>query len=164
MDRPDEPTGRPEPGDGRRRLDRPPSDRYVAATRTGSGTAPSAPSRLRGLAGGVAVAVVGAFLTFVLLAILAETTGLLAVAGATGFVGGLGVRMGARTTLGARSRVGLAIGLALLAVAVGDLGTWAFARTEGGALGPVDYLGAVLGPLVAIQAALAAIGAWIAAL
>ena len=39
-----------------------------------------------------------------------------------------------------------AVGLSVAAVALGQLGLWQYARTEGGVLPPLDYLGAGLRP------------------
>jgi hypothetical protein len=59
--------------------------------------------------------------------------------------------------------VWIALVVALLAVALGQFGLWLYARTEGGVLSFIDYLGAAFGPLVPLQFAAAAIGAWLAA-
>ena len=47
--------------------------------------------------------------------------------------------------------------LALGAVALGQLGLWQYGRTEGGVLGPLDYLGQVYGPLVLVEFAAAGV-------
>ena len=60
---------------------------------------------------------------------------------------------------GSPSRLALALG----AVALGQLGLWQYGRTEGGVLGPLDYLGQVYGPLVLVEFAAAGVLAWLAA-
>jgi hypothetical protein len=60
-----------------------------------------------------------------------------------------------------RTVVRLAVLLACLAVAIGAVGTWAVAISEGGVLGPIDYLWQTFGlfiPAELIVASLAA--AW----
>jgi hypothetical protein len=94
------------------------------------------------------MSVVGAGAIVLLVGVLATTTGLLIVAGAIGL--GVGSQLGARP----------AVALALAAVAAGDIGTWLYARAEGGVLGPVDYLLQVLGPAPLGQAAVATLAAW----
>ena len=96
--------------------------------------------------------------------VLTLTEVLLVVAGFTG----LGV--GARAALGSRASTSRGGGawssrsaLALGAVALGQLGLWQYARTEGGVLGPLDYLGQVYGPLVLVEFAAAGVIAWLAA-
>ena len=43
------------------------------------------------------------------------------------------------------------------------IGLWLYARTEGGVLGPLDYLGETFGLLVPLQVLAASIAAWISA-
>jgi len=57
----------------------------------------------------------------------------------------------------------LALVLALGAVAIGQLGLWQHGRSEGGVLGPLDYLSQVYGPLVVVEFAAAGVVAWLAA-
>lgn len=94
---------------------------------------------------------------------LAVSAGLLVVAGATGWAVALGLRVGAGESLSTGRRVRLALGLALLAVVLGQLGLWLYARTEGGVLGPLDYLGETFGPLVPLELVAAALASWLAA-
>ena len=61
------------------------------------------------------------------------------------------------------SRVRIALALTLGAIALGQVGLWAFARSEGGVLGPLDYLWEVFGALVPLQILAAAVVAWITA-
>ena len=60
----------------------------------------------------------------------------------------LALKVGAGPTIPRSSRIWLAAGLALAAVVLGQVGLWLFARTEGGVLPLVDYLGETFGPLV----------------
>ena len=107
------------------------------------------------LAGAVAIVVLGGVLTL--------TEVLLIVAGFTGLGVGLALRWGAAEHLAGRRRVVVALALALGAVALGQLGLWQYGRSEGGVLGPLDYLGQVYGPLVLVEFAAAGVIAWLAA-
>ena len=87
-------------------------------------------------------------------AVLASTFGLLFVAGVMGAAIGLllaRASVATEDTGPAVSRslvVRLAIGLAIVAVVVADVGTWLFALGEGGTLGLIDYLWTTFGPFV----------------
>ena len=92
------------------------------------------------------------------------TAGLIVVAGAIGF----GRRRsrsssGPAATSSRGRRIGLAVGLTLASVALGQVGLWLYARTEGGVLPLVDYLGEVFGPLVIVEFVVGAVVAWVAA-
>ena len=163
---PDESPATPSPGE--RRLARPPSDRYreaEAATAAAQAEAAvdSAASVARGAALAAAVAIIGAAAIVFLGGVLAFTEVLLVVAGFTGGGVGLALRWGAGDQLTRRRRVAIALALALGAVALGQLGLWQYGRTEGGVLGPLDYLGQVYGPLVLVEFAAAGVLAWLAA-
>jgi hypothetical protein len=152
------PTTDPIPGD--RRLAHPPSDRY----RTPTPEAPTRPvSPGRGISYATIVGVVGAVAIVVLGGVLTLTGGLFAVAAVIGYATALALRVGAGSTIGERRRAYLALGLALVSVALGQLGLWLYALTEGGVLPLVDYLGEVFGPLVPIQAVIAGLVAWVTA-
>jgi hypothetical protein len=160
-----EPAPPPPPTPGERRLAHPPSDRYraaAAASPPGETLDPAA-SVPRGVAIAVVVAIAGAVAIVVLGGILTLTLGLLVVAGATGWGVAAALRFGAGDHLTRRRRWASAVGLSVGAVALGQLGLWQYARTEGGVLPPLDYLGAVYGPLVPLQFATAAIVAWLTA-
>ena len=163
---PTEATSPAEPTPGERRLAHPPSDRYRAAEAAEAdaieGPDPSA-SVARGVAFAVVVGIVGAVVTVVLGGVITFSAGLLVVAATTGFLVGLALRVGAADRLVGSRRVWIAIVVALLAIALGQLGLWLYARTEGGVLSLIDYLGAAFGPLVPLQFVAAAIGAWLAA-
>jgi hypothetical protein len=156
---------------GERRLARPPSDRYreseaalAAAAEAGSADAvdPDA-SIARGVAVAAAVAIAGAVAIVILGGVLTLTEVLVVVAGFTGGGIGIALRWGAGEHLARRRRVVIALVLALGAVALGQLGLWQYGRSEGGVLGPFDYLGQVYGPLVLIEFAAAGVVAWLAA-
>ena len=153
---------------GERRLARPPSDRYreaeaaTAAAEAEAAVDPAA-SVARGVALAAAVAISGAAAIVFLGGVLAFTEVLLVVAGFTGGGVGLALRWGAAEHLAGRRRVVLALGLALGAVAVGQLGLWLHGQSIGGVLGPIDYLGQVYGPLVLVEFAAAGVVAWLAA-
>ena len=153
---------------GERRLARPPSDRYrevEAATAAAEAEAivDPAASVARGVALAAAVAISGAAAIVFLGGVLAFTEVLLVVAGFTGGGVGIALRWGAGNHLAGRRRVAIALVLALGAVALGQLGLWQYGRTEGGVLGPLDYLGQVYGPLVLVEFAAAGVLAWLAA-
>ena len=138
---------------GERRLSHPPSDRYrrpstepvpdpTVAASPGLGLASGA---IAGLAGAAAITLLGGAATV--------TAGLIVVAGASGWAVGAVLPGRART----------AVPLALLAVALGQLGLWAFALMEGGVLGPLDLLWQVYGGLVPLEFVVTAIFAWVGA-
>ena len=156
MDEPSRPTGSTAPGE--RRLDRAPSERY-RPTEIEPDAAPSAASPARGVAIAVVVAIIVGALITVLGGVLLITAGLVVVAAAGGWAVALAIRIGAGTTIPRQQRRALAIGLALGAVVIGQIGLWLFARNEGGVLALVDYLSQTFGILVPLQAA----GAMVAA-
>jgi hypothetical protein len=153
---------------GERRLARPPSDRYretEAATAAAEAKAAVDPDATvaRGVALAAAVAISGAAAIVVLGGVLAFTEILLVVAGFTGGGVGIALRLGAGDHLAGRRRVVIALALALIGVALGQLGLWQYGRIEGGVLAPLDYLGQVYGPLVLLEFAVAGVLAWLAA-
>ena len=170
--------GGTEPGDratppaaqSARRLATPPSARYVE-TRVGGGgpagePATGAPgSALTGpLLRALVVAGAGAGALLFVGAILASTAGLLFVAGIAGGAIGLvlaraAVPRGDARPVARRTVAWLSVGLAIVAVAIGGVATWFFARGEGGTLGLLDYLLATFGPFVPGEALIAGIAA-----
>jgi len=155
----------PSPVAGERRLDRAPSERYrsapVAAPPTDhSAGAPAGTSAARGVAFGVVVAIAGAGLIVLLGGAMAVSAGLLVVAVAIGYGIALASVAGAGDTLSRPARSWFAAVIAGLALLVGQLGLWLFARTEGGVLPLVDYLGETFGVLVPLELLLAAGVAW----
>lgn len=151
---------------GERRLAHPPSDRYREAELLRSAAenkVDPAASVARGVALATVLAIIGAVAIVGLGGVLTFTDGLLVVAGFTAGAVGIALRWGAGETLSRRRRVVIALVLAIGAVALGQLGLWAYARTEGGVLTPFDYLGQVFGPLVILELITAAVLAWVAA-
>ena len=106
---------------------------------------------------------VGIVATVLLGGMLAFSSGLLVVAAVTGRAIGLALQLGGRDAIPARTRVLLAIGLAVAVVGLGQVARWVYAGTEGGVLSPPDYLGQTYGVLVPLQFVLAAVFAWWAA-
>jgi len=168
---PPEPGDRPPAGHPATGLARPPSERYAAAGggRSGPATTPGAAggrASLGALAPAVAAGIVTAAALVLVGGVLAEQRGLLAIAGIGGAaIGLLGARAavspyGVRPPALSRGRVvRMAVGLALLAIAVAAIGTWAYGRLEGGVLDPLTYLWSVYGPLIPAEAAIAAVAA-----
>ncbi len=154
-----------DPSPGERRLDRPPSDRYrPAPVRPGDSAdgleVGSVGSPIRGVAFGVTGAIATAVVIVVLGGVLAVSAGLLVAAAAGGYAIGLAVRAGSGPSLTAPARPSAATALAILAVLGGQLGLWLFARSEGGVLPLVDYLGQTFGALVPLQVVISAGVAW----
>jgi hypothetical protein len=152
-----------DPGERRptRTLDHAPSDRY-RETEAAEEDAASSPPVARGIAfallaamvGGIAIAVAGGRLTI--------TAGLLVVAAVLGWIVAvaLAIGLGTNRSMGRRARRVTAAAIAVLGVALGQLGLWLIAREEGGVLAPIDYLADVFGLLVPAEFALAAAVAW----
>ena len=123
---------------------------------------PRGASVARGLALAIVAAIVGGVAIVLLGGIVAVTAGLVVVAAATGWGVGVALRLGAGDRIAPRRRVVVAVILALAAVLVAQLGLWQYALREGGVLPFLDYLGEVYGPLVLLEAAGAAVVAWLA--
>ncbi len=117
----------------------------------------------RGAAISTVAAIAGAVAIVLLGGVFAITAGLVAVAGGLGWAVAAGLAYGAGDHMSRRRRVIAAVGLSIAAVALGQLGLWQYARTEGGILPPVEYLLEVFGPLVPLELGAAAILAWLAA-
>ena len=149
---------------GERRLDRPPSDRYRRAASAGApgtaGAVATTATPARGLAFGTLAGVVGVAVIVALGGALAISAGLLVVAAVIGYAVALATKAGAGATLPGSRRVWVVMALAVGAVALGQVGLWLFARSEGGVLGLPDYLATVYGVLVPLQLVAAAIAGW----
>ena len=137
---------------GERRLAHPPSDRYRAADADAAPEGGPAAPGARGLAFGVVASLTGAAAIVVLGGVVTVTAGLIVAAAGTGWA--IGALL--------RPRAATAIGLAILAVALGQLGLWAYAQSQGGVLGLLDLLWQVYGGLVPLEFAAAGLAAWIA--
>lgn len=114
----------------------------------------------RGIALAVLAGILGAVATTILGGVLGMTGGLLVVASTTGWLVGRAIVLGGGAAIGRSSRAPIAIVVALAAVALGQLGLWLYARTEGGVLPLVGYLAETFGFLVPAQAAFAVVAAW----
>jgi hypothetical protein len=137
---------------GERRLAHPPSDRYKPAE---EGKAPGVEvdgSPSHGFAFGLAAALAGGVAIVVLGGVMAVTAGLIVVAVVTGWAVG--------ASLGRRRR--LAVVLTLIAITLSQFGLWGYGRSEGGVLGPLDFLWQVYGGLVLVELAAGTVAAWIA--
>lgn len=148
------------PVPGERRLERPPSDRYATDAPAAMPAVADPGSVARGVAWGALAGIAGAGATVVLGGVLTLSAGLLVVAAATGWAVGQAVVMGGGTSLARGLRWPLAVTLAAIAVVLGQLGLWLYARTEGGVLTLPDYLVQTFGLLVPVQALLALTAAW----
>jgi hypothetical protein len=160
------PTGAPapDPGEpaadpGERRLSRPPSDRYRQADAATEDPAGTTASPARGVVLAVFAAIGAALAITVLGGVTLVSAGLVVVAAAGGWAVAIALRLGAGPTIPRRSRIGLAVALALGAVVLGQVGLWLFARNEGGVLPIADFLAQTYGPLVPLQAVAAAVAA-----
>jgi hypothetical protein len=152
------------PSPGERRLAHPPSDRYRAAEARAAVNAPDpAASLSRGVAIGAVAAIVGTVALVFLGGVMAISAGLVVVAGALGWAVAAGLAYGAGDHVSSRRRVVAAVGASVAAVAVAQVGLWQYALTEGGVLGPIDYLLEVYGPLVPLEFGAAALVAWLVA-
>jgi predicted lipid-binding transport protein (Tim44 family) len=152
-----------------RRLSEPPSARFDRRPPTGDGSderLPGAASALRGpLIRASLAGAIGAVAIVTVGGVLASTFGLLLIGGITGTVVGLLVARAAvpdntATPIPRRTVIRVAVAVALVGVALGDLGLWLFALTEGGVLGPIDYLWTTFGPFVPGVALVAVLTAW----
>ena len=145
--------GRPSDAPGERRLARPPSERYVAPA---ADAEPAVADPRRPLALAALLAILGAAVITVAGGLLAITAGLLVIAGALGWAISVVLSRGSEAT----RRRWMAPALAVVGVALGQVGLWLVARQEGGTLGLLDYLAETFGPLVPLQMAIAAVVAW----
>jgi hypothetical protein len=152
---------------GERRLAHPPSDRYREAEARAAAAEAAAPDPGASVARGVALATVAAILGAIAIVVLggvfAVSAGLIVIAGAAGWAVAAGLGFGAGEHLPGRRRIVGAVGLSVAAVALGQLGLWQYARTEGGVLPLIDYLAEVFGPLVPIEFGATAVVAWLTA-
>lgn len=152
-----------DPGERRpaRPLERAPSERYIDAEASEDDSTPSPPV-VRALVLALLAAIIGALAIAVAGEILKITAGLVVIAGVLGWVVAvvLTVALGTNPSMRRGARRGTAVAIAVLGVALGQVGLWMIARNEGGVLAPVDYLGEVFGFLVPAEFVLAAAVAW----
>jgi hypothetical protein len=144
---------------GERRLARPPSERYKTPE-SAPAEASSDGTLVRGLLFGDIVALAGAIAITLAGGLVTITAGLLVVAAVVGWAVALAVAFGAGPTLRGRTRTMVSVVTALVGVGLGQIGLWLLARSEGGVLPLIDYLGETFGILVPLQLAIAALFAW----
>jgi hypothetical protein len=111
------------------------------------------------------VALLGAVALVGVGGVFSSTFGLLFAGGAMGAIIGLVAARAAvpddsSTPASRRTVIRLAVALALCGVVAGDIGLWLFALSEGGVLGPLDYLWSTFGLFVPGVALVAAVTAW----
>jgi hypothetical protein len=160
MDSPPEPGDRRPAADGPHRLERPPGERYAAPRAGGDETAPAGSGPIRGILLASVAGAIGSAASIALFAVASVSAGLLVVAAVTALFVAEALRAGRGNTMPRRLRRSLALYTAVESVAVAQVGIWLFARSEGGALGLIDYLAQTFGPLVPLQFAIAALVAW----
>lgn len=114
----------------------------------------------RGLLLAGLAALAGAAATVLLGGVLSVSAGLVVVAALTGRAVGLSLALGSRSALPAPRRTAAAVLIAAAGVALGQAGVWLYARSEGGVLAPLDYLGQTFGVIVPLQFAFAIGFAW----
>ena len=150
---------------GERRLARPPSDRYRPTDSATDGDADAGPpgSPARGVLFGALASLAGVLVAVLLGGGLALSAGLLVIWAAGGNAIGLATRIGGGPALAAPRRTWVAVGLAVAGVALGQVGLWWYAESEGGVLPLMDFLGQTYGVLVPLQAIVASGFAWWAA-
>ncbi len=157
------------PTPGERRLAHPPSDRYraaeaAAAARATAAAGPPRPtSVVRGAAYAGVVALLGALAITVLGGVVTLTVGLVILAAAIGWGSAQALRIGAGSTLDRPRRIRWAVAVALVGVALGQVGLWVYAGTEGGVLPLLDYLDQAFGLVVPVQLVVAPVSAWFGA-
>ncbi len=92
--------------------------------------------------------------------VLALSAGILVIAAGAGRLISLAIGWGAGRTVARRRRIGLMVGMVVLAFILGQFGLWAYARLEGGVLAPIDYLGETFGVVVPLQLVAALVVGW----
>ena len=117
----------------------------------------------RAVAFGLVAAVAGVVVFTIVAGPLAVDAGLVLIAGLMGLAVGRAVAAGGGSAIADRRRIGLAVLLFVAALVGAELATWQFALSEGGVLGPIDYLRDTFGFLVVLELLAGLIGAAIAA-
>jgi hypothetical protein len=152
------PGDRPSP-EARRRLERPPGERYEPRLPPEPPEPPGSP--VQAFVFGGAVALLGAVTMTLLLAVFAVEAGLVIIAGVTGLFVAVAVRRGGRGSMPPRRRTGLSIVLAIGGVALGFVGTWLYGLSAGSPLGLLEYVDQVFGLLAVLLPVVAAVLAWL---
>ncbi len=154
--RPNPVPGEAVPPAARRRLERPPSDRYAIrepeTTPTGS--------TIRAVVGATVASLVGAAIVVILASPLALSEPLVLVALATGLAAGHAARWGAGRVASSRRRRAIAALVVIAAIAGAQIVVWQLAIAEGGVLPLADYLLTVFGPVAPLELVAAGAAAW----
>ncbi len=152
---------KPVPGEtvlpaARRRLERPPSDRFAIrepeTARTGS--------TVRAIVGAAVASLAGAAILAILASPLALSEPLVLVALLTGLVAGRGARWGGGRVVSTRRRRVIATSIVLAAIAGVQVAVWQLAIAEGGVLPLGDYLVEVFGPVAPLEIVAGGVAAW----
>lgn len=161
---PERPAAGTQPGPARAGQD---GDRPVGGIRAGAPSESDGPdaiaagaSPFRGIGLALLAATMGAAILVLLGGPLSFSYGLIIVAYFIGRFAAVGLKVGAGSTISPANRVTIAILVSLFAVALGQMGLWVFATSEGGRLSMVDYLASVYGALVPLQFIIATLAAW----
>jgi hypothetical protein len=157
--RPTHTSGETVPPAVRRRLERPPSDRFLIVERD----AGRAGSIARAIAGAALPSLVGAAIVVVLASPVAVSEPLVLVALLTGLVAGFGARWGGRGAVSTKRRRAIAIAAVVLALAGAQVAIWQLAIGEGGVLPLGDYLLQVFGPVAPLELIAGGVAAWASA-
>lgn len=136
-------------------LEQAPGERY----RRGDGEAASTSTAAVALRGAV-VGLVGAAVLVLLGGPFSLSVGLLVIAGAIGWAIGRAVSSPTGPAASSATRRAIAALLAVASVLLAQVGLWLFARSQGGALGPIDYLVQARGVVVPLEVAIAVLLAW----
>jgi hypothetical protein len=151
--------GETTPPDVRRRLQRAPGERFLAAD-AAAAPAPHG-SVARAVLWATAAGIVGAAAIVVVAAPLALDTPLVVVGLLVGLAVGEGARRGDDSRIERPRRRAVAVAVALAAVAGAEVVVWQLALSEGGVLGFAPYLLDTFGPIVPLTAIAAlAAAAW----
>ena len=142
---------------GERRLDRPPSERYLIEPEAPT---PLTGSTMRALGAGLAAALGWSLATILFGGVLAVSLGLLVLAAAFGRLIALAVAWGGGSGLAAGPRLAIALATVVDGFLVGQFGVWAYGRLEGGVLAPVEYVMTTFGIVVPLQLLVALGVAW----
>jgi hypothetical protein len=151
------------PGDRRSggpRLDHPPSDRYATPARPGADTAGDPGSVGRAVGFAIPAVLIAAAVYVALAGPFAFSPGLVVAGIFTGRMIGRSARVGAGRSVPADTTVVIALLATLAWFAIAQVGTWLYARSEGGVLPILDYLLQAFGPVVPLVAIGAVLAAW----
>jgi hypothetical protein len=149
-------SGEAVPAAVRRRLEHPPSDRFVVPSPEAdvNGSLP------RTVAGAALPSLAGAVLLVVLASPLAVSEPLVLVALLTGIVAGRGAKWGGGRVVSRQRRRAIATVAVVLGIAAAQVAIWQLAIGEGGVLPLGEYLVAVFGPVAPLELIAGGAAAW----